>query len=83
MGSDLVDGVVGGIGARAGALTADDLATLRDKVVEQTRTVFDSHSPARVMYPVGEDITAGITTGMTDDTPRHPCKRQRKRYEAP
>ena len=67
VGNDLVDGITAGIGIRAGELTADDLTTLRDKLIEQTRAVFDSHSPARVMYPVGEDVTAGITAGMTDD----------------
>jgi len=68
VGGDLVSGIKGGIGDAAGKLTAEDLTTLRDKVIEQTRAVFDSHSPARTMYPVGEDVTAGITTGMTDET---------------
>ncbi len=68
VGGDLVSGITGGIGDAAGKLTKDDLTTLRDKVIEQTRAVFDSHSPAKVMYPVGEDITAGLVTGMTDDT---------------
>ncbi len=68
VGGDLVDGITAGIGKRANELTADDLTTLRDKVIEQTRAVFDSHSPAQVMVPVGEDITAGITAGMVDDT---------------
>ena len=68
VGGDLVSGITGGIGDAAGKLTKDDLTTLRDKVIEQTRAVFDSHSPAKTMYPVGEDITAGLTTGMTDDT---------------
>ena len=68
VGADLVAGITGGIGESAGALTAGDLTSLRDAVLEQTRAVFDSHSPARVMHPVGEDITAGLTEGMTDDT---------------
>ncbi len=68
VGTDLVDGVNGGIGIGADNLTVEDLAKLRDRVLELTRTAFDSHSPARVMYPVGEDVTAGLTTGMTDDT---------------
>lgn len=68
VGNDLVNGITGGIATRAGELTAADLTSLRDAVIEKTRAVFDSHSPARVMYPIGEDVTAGITTGMTDDT---------------
>ena len=68
VGSDLVDGITAGIGKRAGELTSDDLTQLRDAVIAQTRTVFDSHSPARTMIPVGEDITSGLVAGMADDT---------------
>ena len=68
VGTDLVDGITAGIGKRAGELTSDDLTRLRDAVIAQTRTVFDSHSPARTMIPVGEDITAGLVAGMADDT---------------
>ncbi len=68
VGTDLVDGITGGIGTAAGALTTEQLTTLRDAVIDQTRAVFESHSPAKVMNPVGEDVTAGLTQGMADDT---------------
>lgn len=68
VGGDLVDGITAGIGQRAGALTSADLVSLRDAVIAQTRAVFDSHSPARTMIPVGEDITAGLLAGMASDT---------------
>ena len=66
-GIDGVDGIFGGIDERAGELTEDDWSTLKEKMLETLRTAFDSHSPARVMFPLGEDIVDGLVQGINDN----------------
>lgn len=64
-GTQLVDGVNGGIGYAADNLSDDDIIKLRDAILENMRTVFGIHSPAKSMQPIGEAITAGVVQAMT------------------
>lgn len=59
-GTDIIGGLALGMGESASGLTAEDLAPTKDGVISALRTLFDMHSPARVMIPLGEDIIAGV-----------------------
>lgn len=60
LGTDVKDGIVLGIQQGAENMTVEDVASMRDNTLAILRESFDSHSPARVMIPLGQDIVAGI-----------------------
>lgn len=60
LGTDVKDGIVLGIQQGAESMTADEVAGMRDNLLSRLREIFDSHSPARTMIPLGQDIVAGI-----------------------
>lgn len=66
LGTNIVEGVDAGIGYGAKALDATQTDALRDAVLMNLRTSFDSHSPARETIPVGEDISAGVGVGIAN-----------------
>ena len=69
IGADITAGVAEGMVTKGGLDPLDPAAaTLYEATDTACRGTgaFDSHSPARAMYPLGHDITAGIAVGMTD-----------------
>lgn len=62
MGEEIVLGIVAGIGSKIKTFTS--FPTLLSSVLEAMKTTFDSHSPAKKMYPIGEDIVLGIIEGF-------------------
>ena len=68
-GTQLVDGVNGGIGKAAEDLSEDDIIALREAMLEAMRSVFGIHSPATSMYPIGGYLVGGIVAGMEKHTP--------------
>lgn len=64
LGNDIVAGVPVGIGEGAAALPADSFTALKDAVLTNLQTAFDSHSPARVVIPLGRNIPAGVAVGI-------------------
>lgn len=67
-GENVVDGIVTGANGAGDALGGTDLQPVAGGLERGIREALDSHSPAKSMFPVGEDITAGIVSGMADDT---------------
>lgn len=68
LGSDIVDGLIGGIQAglsRIGSMAANMGAT----VISSVRGALDSHSPARELIKVGLDATTGLAIGGERGTP--------------
>ena len=53
-GTQLVEGVNGGIGEASENLSEEDIIALREAMLEAMREVFGIHSPAESMFPIGE-----------------------------
>lgn len=68
VGDYMVGGTLVGIGKAAENLTPEDFAALNTHFINNIKPAFGINSPAKTMYPVGEQITAGIGAGMIDDT---------------
>ena len=67
LGSDITAGIADGM-SKDGLVYIDAATPVLAQYTEDSaRTAFDSHSPARKMMPLGEDITHGIAFGMTDN----------------
>ncbi|NAE18083.1 hypothetical protein [Enterococcus hirae] len=63
IGGQIVDGLVGGITGSIGKVKAA-AESLAGKLPAWMRTVLDIHSPSRVMYEIGEFVSAGLAEGM-------------------
>lgn len=66
-GINIVDGSLEGAYQRADELTADDWSTVKEDFLATLHEAFESHSPARVMFPLGEDIVDGLVQGINDN----------------
>lgn len=64
VGRDIIKGLLGGIIEVVQKLP-EFLGPIKDKFVDGFRDAFDSHSPARIMEPVGRDIGAGVIVGLS------------------
>ncbi len=67
IGGDIVAGVPAGIGEAAENLPPESFDKLKDAVLKNLQTAFDSHSPARVTMPVGADVVGGVAAGMSQN----------------
>lgn len=62
-GKDLIRGLFQGIVDVVNQLPGF-LGPIKDQFIEGFRNAFDSHSPARVMEPIGRDIVGGVLVSM-------------------
>lgn len=69
VGSDALDGIVTKLNGDAKSLTGEDFANVLTGFNSGLREVFDSHSPAKAMHPIGADIIGGVVEGMNETTP--------------
>lgn len=67
-GKDLMRGLFQGIVEIVQKLP-DFLGPIKDKFIEAFKNAFESHSPARVMIPLGEAIAQGIVVGIDQGMP--------------
>jgi len=65
-GTQLVEGVNGGIGEASENLSEDDIIALREAMLKAMRDVFGIHSPAESMFPIGEQLVEGILFSMQE-----------------
>ena len=63
MGEEIILGIVAGIGTKIKTIIS--FPVVLTTFLEAFKTTFDSHSPAKTMYPIGEDIILGIIQGFT------------------
>ena len=70
IGVDLGSGLVAGIQSQMGAVTAA-AKVQADAVVKATRLMYQSSSPSRVFYRIGQDLSAGLALGVTAGTTSH------------
>lgn len=63
IGNDIIEGIVFGISG-AISLVFEPITDFYNKVYEKICEVFDIHSPAKKMYPLGENIFLGIVEGF-------------------
>lgn len=61
LGINIIDGISLGIKRKL----LEGFMWLKDLFVDLIKRAFDSHSPAKTMIPIGENITAGIFEGIT------------------
>jgi hypothetical protein len=60
-----IDGLTAGMASAK--ISTSDMNTAAGNVVSGFDTAADMNSPAKIMYPSGEGMTAGITAGMIDN----------------
>lgn len=65
IGSSLDEGVVAGIAAKAGAVTAAAADVVTRAVAAALNAAGNPHSPAPVTIPIGEDWSEGLAYGIT------------------
>lgn len=63
IGVNIVTGLWEGIQSKAGWI-GEQISNFADSMKEKFKSMFDIHSPSRVMAEIGENITAGLAVGM-------------------
>ncbi len=64
-GKNIIQGLIDGIKSKLGA-ARDAVGAVGEGIKNKIKSMFDIHSPSRVTYEMGEDITQGLADGIND-----------------
>lgn len=69
VGSDIIQGLIGGIMGKAGELYAK-AKEIANKIETTIRNALDTHSPSRVTHAIGADVGEGLARGIESKNKR-------------